>query len=90
MGRPSEGSIAEERSERVRIYDSEALRQKSLTIITGSRVLQPGGLPETYKPLFAPHGRAFIPEGRRAVVHGGTSLEEVIVPFVRISRKETP
>ncbi|MGI4748858.1 MAG: BREX-3 system phosphatase PglZ [Janthinobacterium lividum] len=90
MGRPSEGSIAEERSERVRIYDSEALRQKSLTIIRGSRVLQPGGLPETYKPLFTPHGRAFIPEGRQAVVHGGTSLEEVIVPFVRISRKEIP
>lgn len=90
MGRPSEGSIAEERSERVRIYDSEALRRKSLTMITGSRVLQPGGLPETYKPLFTPHGQAFIPEGRRAVVHGGTSLEEVIVPFVRISRKETP
>lgn len=89
MGRPSEGSAAEERGERVRIYDSEALRQKSSATIAGSRVLQPGGLPNTYKPLFAPHGRAFIPDGRRAVVHGGTSLEEVVVPFVRISRKET-
>ncbi|RYY17644.1 MAG: BREX-3 system phosphatase PglZ [Alphaproteobacteria bacterium] len=88
MGRPSEGSVAEARGERVRIYDSEALRQKSSTTIAGSRVLQPGGLPESYKPLFAPHGRAFIDSGRRAVVHGGTSLEEVIVPFVRISRKE--
>lgn len=88
MGRPSEGSAAEERGERVRIYDSEVLRQKSSTTIAGSRVLQPGGLPETYKPLFAPHGRAFIPDGRRAVVHGGTSLEEVIVPFIRISRKD--
>ncbi|MBY5389638.1 BREX-3 system phosphatase PglZ [Rhizobium leguminosarum] len=88
MGRPSEGSAAEERGERARIYDSEALRQKSSATIAGSRVLQPGGLPDTYKPLFAPHGRAFIPEGRRAVVHGGTSLEEVIVPFVRVSRKE--
>ena len=88
MGRPSEGVVAEERGERVRIYDSEALRQKSSLTIAGSRVLQPGGLPDTYRPLFAPHGRAFIPDGRRAVVHGGTSLEEVIVPFVRISRKE--
>lgn len=88
MGRPSEGSTAEERGERVRIYDSEVLRQKSSTTIAGSRILQPGGLPEIYKPLFAPYGRAFIPNGRRAVVHGGTSLEEVIVPFVRISRKD--
>lgn len=90
MGRPSEGSLAEGRSERVRIYDSEALRQRSSIIIAGSRVLQLGGLPENYKPLFAPPGSAFIPHGRRAVVHGGTSLEEVIVPFVRISRKEKP
>lgn len=88
MGRPSEGSAAEERGERARIYDSEALRQKSHATIAGSRILQLGGLPDTYKPLFAPHGRAFIPDRRRAVVHGGTSLEEVIVPFVRISRKE--
>lgn len=88
MGRPSEGSIAEARGERVRIYDSEALRAKSSTTIASSRILQPGGLPHTYKPLFAPHGRAFISDRRRAVVHGGTSLEEVIVPFVRISRKE--
>lgn len=88
MGRPVEGSIAEERSERVRIYDSDALRHKSSTMIPGTRILQPGGLPESYRPLFAPFGRAFIPAGRPAVVHGGTSLEEVVVPFVRITRKE--
>ena len=88
MGRPVEGSSAEARGERVRIYDSDALRQKSLMTIPGTRFLQPGGLPENYKPLFAPFGRAFIPDGHHAVVHGGTSLEEVIVPFVRISRKE--
>lgn len=88
MGRPSEGSSAEERSERVRIYDGEALRQRSLATIPGSRIIQPGGLPDACKPLFAAFGRAFIPLGRRAVVHGGTSIEEVIVPFIRISRKE--
>jgi hypothetical protein len=88
MGRPSEGSVAEERSERVRIYDSDALRRKSSVTIPGARVLQPGGLPDNYKPLFAPYGRAFIPEGRQAIVHGGTSLEEAIVPFVRVSRSE--
>lgn len=88
MGRPSEGIVAEARGERSRIYDSEALRQKSEDSIAGSRILQPGGLPETYKPLFAPHGMGFIPSGKHAVVHGGTSIEEVIVPFVKISRKE--
>lgn len=90
MGRPSEGSSAEERGERARIYDSDALRQKALASIPGTRILQPGGLPDAYRPLFAPYGRAFMPNGRRAVVHGGTSLEEVLVPFVTISRKEKP
>lgn len=88
MGRPSEGVLAEARGERCRIYDSDALRQKSAETIAGSRILQPGGLPESYRPLFAPEGNGFIPPGKSAVVHGGTAIEEVIVPFVRISRKE--
>lgn len=88
MGRPSEGVAAEERGERSRIYDSDVLRQKAAASINGSRILQPGGLPETYKPLFAPAAKGFISKGRHAVVHGGSSIEEVIVPFVRISRKE--
>ena len=88
MGRPSEGVLAEERGERSRIYDSDPLRQKAVSSINGARILQPGGLPETYRPLFAPVGKAFIADGKHAVVHGGTSIEEVIVPFVRITRKE--
>ncbi|MBK8211730.1 MAG: BREX-3 system phosphatase PglZ [Rhodospirillales bacterium] len=31
-----------------------------------------------------PQRRAFIAEGKRTVAHGGISLEEVVVPFVRI------
>lgn len=88
MGRPSEGVLAEERGERARIYDSDVLRQKAAASIPGSRILQPGGVPEAYKPLFAPAGAGFCTAGKHAVVHGGTSIEEVIVPFVRISRKE--
>lgn len=88
MGRPSEGVLAEERGERVRIYDSDALREKAASSIPGARIFQPGGVPECYKPLFAPEGSAFVNGGKHVVVHGGTSIEEVIVPFVRISRKE--
>jgi hypothetical protein len=32
--------------------------------------------------LIAPPGRAFIGERRRTVAHGGTCIEEVVVPFV--------
>ncbi|RYG98504.1 MAG: BREX-3 system phosphatase PglZ [Alphaproteobacteria bacterium] len=89
MGVPVEGSLAEERGERVRIYDSEVLRQRYLASNSGTKALQPGGLPESYRPLFAPYGCAFLPTQTTAVTHGGTAMEEVIVPFVRVSRKES-
>jgi hypothetical protein len=44
------------------------------------------GVPEDYLALIAPARRAFITEGRQTVAHGGVCLEEVIVPFVSITR----
>jgi hypothetical protein len=44
----------------------------------------PVGLPEKYFPLLAPPRRAFVREGERIVSHGGISVEELIVPFIRI------
>lgn len=46
----------------------------------------PLGLPEDYLPLIAPDRAAFIREGERIVAHGGISIEEVIVPLIRIER----
>ena len=43
------------------------------------------GLPQDYFPLIAPYGSCFMPEGKEAVSHGGIALEEVMVPFVRIT-----
>jgi hypothetical protein len=36
--------------------------------------------------LFAGGRTAFLPQGEPAVVHGGISVEELLVPFVKISR----
>lgn len=38
-------------------------------------------------PLLAPSLDAFLNVGDHAVCHGGIALEEVIVPFIQISRK---
>jgi hypothetical protein len=38
-------------------------------------------------PLLAPHRAAFAREDEKLVGHGGITVEEVIVPLVRIERK---
>lgn len=88
IGRPAEGVLAEAKGERSRMYGSETLRDNALRTINGSRTLKLGGLPAGQYPVFPPFGAAFLPKGSAAVVHGGPSIEEVIVPFVRITRKE--
>jgi hypothetical protein len=90
IGIPAEGALAEERGERVRIYGDVAVRQRSHASIPGTRVFQPRGLPDDYLPLFAPYGAGFLHSGKTAISHGGSSIEELVVPFVRVSKKVVP
>ena len=87
IGRPSEGTIAEERGERVRTYTSEVLRQKVKTAFPSVVVCATIGLPAHYLPVLTSRRGAFITEGKCIVGHGGASLEEVVVPLVRIERR---
>ncbi|UCH94989.1 MAG: BREX-3 system phosphatase PglZ [Candidatus Aminicenantes bacterium] len=88
-GRPSEGVIADLRGERVRIYPDELLRKKISIDFPGALAWPTIGLPENYLPLLAPHGSAFVKKNQRLVCHGGISIEEVIVPLVKIQGRET-
>jgi hypothetical protein len=83
-GRPKEGSLAETRGERVRIYSDEILRTAIAAKFPGAVPWKPIGLPTDFLPLLAPDRRAFVLEGERTVAHGGITLEEVVVPFVRV------
>lgn len=85
IGRPNQGVIAETRGERVRAYRSEPLRAESASAYPGTVALDIAGLPANFKPLFAGGRSAFVPANDRVVVHGGISVEELIVPFVRVS-----
>lgn len=87
IGRPKEGSIAETRGERVRIYPNEVLRRDSANRIGKSWEWPGHGLPNGMHALLSCGKDAFVTQGERLVTHGGASLEEVIVPFVRIERK---
>ena len=87
FGRPSEGSVADMKGERVRIYQNSKIRQKINDEFPASIQWPQIGLPEDYMPLIATSNNAFTTKGNKTVAHGGISIEEVIVPFVCLERR---
>ncbi len=87
-GRPSEGAIADIRGERVRIYSNEMLRRKVKDQFSTAIEWDTVGLPEDYFALLAPPRQAFIQDSQRTVSHGGVSIEELIVPLIRIEKRD--
>ncbi len=88
MGKPNVGAIADERGERVHVFTDDATRANVQAAFTGSIIWPQLGLPDDYRPLMPPGRAAFLAKGTRSVGHGGISLEEVVVPFIRISEAE--
>lgn len=86
-GKPNEGAVADLRGERVRIYPTPELRDIVQTNFPGSGTWPSIGLPPNYLPLLAPQRSAFITSGERTVAHGGATIEEVIVPLIKISKR---
>jgi hypothetical protein len=86
-GRPRHGDVPEVKGERTRVYRSELLRSQAGSEASTSNSLPLGSLPQDYLPIFAKSGRAFTSAGDRIVAHGGASLEEVLIPFVKVSHK---
>ncbi|MEW6637159.1 MAG: BREX-3 system phosphatase PglZ [Actinomycetota bacterium] len=87
VGRPLEGSVAAVRGERVRVYTDPLLRERVAREYPGAIQWPAVGLPQGYLPLLAPGRAAFVPAGERVVSHGGVSLEELVVPFVKAERE---
>lgn len=85
QGRPNQGVAPELRGERVRTYRSETLVSESAISNANTYRLDIAGLPANFMPLFAGGRAAFVPQGEQVVVHGGISVEELIVPFVKVS-----
>ena len=54
------------------------------TPASGISMMDIAGLPAGYMPLFAGGRTAFVPVGEQVVVHGGISVEELLVPFVKV------
>ena len=85
-GSPAEGAVSDLRGKRVHVYSNKSLRRRAADEFPDARPWRPTGLPADYLPLLAPGRSAFVAPGKRIVGHGGASLEEVVVPLVRIDR----
>ncbi len=89
-GKISEGAVADSRGERARVYPTETLRAdiyKKIENETDSAVLWPQiGLPSDYWSVVMSEREAFVAKNQNIVGHGGIAIEEVIVPYINISR----
>ena len=86
QGRPNQGVASELRGERVRVYNSEILAEHSIASMPEAFRLNLAGLPLDYLPMFAAGDSAFVTKGERTVAHGGMSIDELIVPFIKVSQ----
>jgi hypothetical protein len=86
VGKINEGILAEQRGERVRIYNDQTLLHIGMRKIGKDKCFgwKGIGLPENIFILLASGRNAFVRKGERLVTHGGMSIEETIVPFVKV------
>ena len=89
MGKPNVGVVAEQRGERAHVLPDESIRS-AVHIAFPKSICWPSiGLPETFLPLIAQGRNAFVSETETIVCHGGIALEEVVVPYVRVTGRHS-
>jgi hypothetical protein len=88
VGQPSEGLLAQTRGKRARIY-KERLAAVQVQNAFANTILwdNDGLLPEQMTVLMPKRREAFAPNGEVVVTHGGVSIEEIMVPFIQITKE---
>lgn len=87
-GVPSEGVIAETRGKRARVYRDRAVAERAHARFPETDIWSDDGLLPNNVYALIPRGRtAFAIAGERVVTHGGTTLDEMIVPFITIENR---
>jgi hypothetical protein len=85
MGQPAEGLAVQTRSKRARLYRDRRLAQRVQQAFPGTMLWASQGLLPADAWILLPPGRqAFAPQGTVVVSHGGPTIDEVVVPLVRI------
>jgi hypothetical protein len=89
MGQLSEGLVVEGKSGRARLYRDRLAAESARRTLPETLVWGDDGLLPDDLWALLPSGRgAFAPRGEIVETHGGISIEEVVVPLVRISRED--
>lgn len=86
IGRPNAGVAADVAGHRAFAFETAVQRDLHATSFPDADRWAGPGLPPDYHALLAPHDAVFWTKGVRLVAHGGASIEEVIVPLVRVGR----
>ncbi|MFL0583701.1 BREX-3 system phosphatase PglZ [Solibacillus silvestris] len=84
--RIAQGVTVDSKGERVRIYSSLNIRNHTAREHSQTISWDDASLPNDYHVLLAQKNGAFVPKNDRIVTHGGIHIEEMIVPFVKVSR----
>ena len=87
IGNPREGVLVEQKGQRVRVYDRTEFLDEVANKFPESIRWPNYGLPPARHVLLAGNLQAFTDAGVEVVSHGGIALEEVMVPFVAITRE---
>jgi hypothetical protein len=89
IGNPNEGVLVETKGKRVRVYDRTEFLEEVARKFPDSLRWPNYGLPPARHVLLASDLKAYTDAGDEIVSHGGIALEEVMVPFVAITREQT-
>ena len=89
VGNPKEGVLADTKGKRVRVYDRPEFLEEVADKFPESLRWPNYGMPPARHVLLAGNLEAFTNVGDEVVSHGGIALEEVMVPFVAITREGT-
>ena len=81
--------MADTKGKRVRVYDRTEFLEEVADKFPESLRWPNYGLPPARHVLLAGNLNAFTNVGDEVVSHGGIALEEVMVPFVAITREGT-
>ena len=87
IGVPKEGILVQTKGRRARVYDRPEFLEEVVSKFPESIRWPNYGLPPARHVLLAGDLKAFTHEGDEIVAHGGIAIEEVMVPFVTITRE---
>jgi hypothetical protein len=82
-----QGVLVERSGQRMRVYRDQTIFEHTATRL-GARVERASSkmLPFTYLPLIHTGRGAFVNRGQTIVTHGGISMDELVIPFIQLSK----